>query len=342
MLKNNSFSQTVGSRKLAVSLLVVTLMMFYSGSVWAAADKILIRCGSIQAENFYLHQYVKKYAELVSEKTGGRVEVKLFPSSVLGNERDMIEGLRMGTLEAVLGYTAVQATIEPRIDVLNLPYIFKDYEHVHKVLNGPIGDELGDSLFKKSNIRVLFWVDHAFRQVFTRDKAIKTIDDFKGLKIRTPESAVYISIFRALGANPTPLPFGEIYTAVQTKVVDGHEQEYSGMLSMKFYEVEKHCAVTDHLYNGSALYVSETFLQTLPKDIQDVLKKSAVDAGMWFRNSGGGAVQEAARKDLEKLGLKVEYPSKAALQKILYPLQDDFAKKIGATDLLSRIRKLAN
>lgn len=340
MVKSNSFSRTVGFRKLAVSLLVVTLMMFYSGSVWAAADKILIRCGSIQAEKFYLHQYVKKWAELVSERTGGRVEVKLFPSSTLGNERDMLEGLRMGTLEAEIGYPS--AAIERRFDVLNLPYIFKDYEHVHKVLNGPIGDELGDSLFEKSTIRVLFWVDHAFRQVFTRDKAIKTINDFKGLKIRTPESSVYISVFRALGANPTPLPFGEIYTAVQTGVVDGHEQEFSGMLSMKFYEVEKHCAVTDHLYNSAVLYVSGIFLKTLPKDIQDVLKKSAVDAGMWFRKAGSGAVQDAARKDLEKLGLKVEYPNKAALQKILYPLQEDMARKIGATDLLFRIRKLAN
>jgi TRAP-type transport system periplasmic protein len=341
MVKGNSFSREVGFRKWVVSLLAVTLMVFLSGSVWAA-DKIIIRCGSIQAENFYLHQYIKKYADLVTERTGGRVEVKLFPSSVLGNERDMIEGLRMGTLEAVLGYTAVTATIEPRIDVINLPYIFKDYEHVHKVLNGPIGDELGESLLKKSNVRVMFWVDHAFRQVFTRDKVIKNISDFKGLKIRTPESPVYIAIFRALGANPTPLPFGEIYTAVQTKVVDGHEQEYSGMLSMKFYEVEKNCAVTNHLYNGSALYFSEMFLKSLPADIQDILKKSAVDAGMWFRNAGGGAVQDAAKKDLEKLGLKVSNPAQADLVKVLYPLQDEFAKKTGITDLVSRIRKLAN
>jgi tripartite ATP-independent transporter DctP family solute receptor len=322
-------------------MVLCLLMVFVFSNLALAANKITIRCGSIQAENFYLHDYVRQWASLVAKKTAGRVEVKLFPSSVLGNERDMLEGLRMGTLEAVLGYTAVPATIEPRIDITNLPFIFKDYDHVHKVLNGPIGKELGDSLLQKSNIRVLYWIDHAFRQVFTRDKAINKIEDFKGLKLRTPENSIYITIFRTLGANPTPLPFGDIYTSVQTKVVDGHEQEFSGMLSMKFYEVEKYCAITNHLYNGSALYMSEAFLKGLPKDIQTALQKSAVQAGLWFRKHGGGPAQKIARKELEKNGVKITTLKHEELVKKLMPIQDKYAKKIGATDLLRRIRKLS-
>lgn len=326
-------------RKMAVCLVLVICLLIplVSGAV-SASDKILIRVGSIQAENFYLHDYVNKFAELVAEKTGNRVEVQLFPSSVLGNERDMLEGLQIGSLEAVMGYTAVQATIEPRIDVLNLPFMFRDYDHVQKVLNGPIGEELGEAFLQKTGIRVMFWVNHAFRHVFTCDKQVNKISDFHGLKIRTPESPIYIAIFRALGANPTPMAFGEIYTSLQTKLIDGHEQEYSGMLSMNFHEVEKYCVETYHLYNGSALYMSDRWLQKQPEDIRKAIETSAVEAGMWFRMHGGEVAQESAKIELEKLGLKITVLDQAELREILYPLQDEMAEKIGATDLLERIR----
>ena len=228
-------------------LVAFFMLMLLLPATSHAAAKYTLRLGSIQAEDFYLHKMINRFAEITAKKTNGEVEVKLFPSSVLGSERDMIEGMRMGTVEGMLGYGGVLALFLPEFDVMNLPYIFDNHAQVHAVLGGPIGKEMADKYFKKNNVRIVWFLDHAFRHVYTSNKKIETLDDFKGVKIRSVESPNYLETFRAMGLNPTPMPFGEIYTAVQTHVVDGHEQEDSGFKSMKFYEIEKFCAVTGHL-----------------------------------------------------------------------------------------------
>lgn len=324
-------------------LMFLALMLLVPANAFAA-KKYTLRVGSIQAEDFYLHRMINKLADIVKEKTDGQVEVKLFPSSVLGSERDMIEGMRMGTLEAMLGYGGVLALYIPEFDVMNMPYIFENYTQIHAVLNGPIGQELADKYHKKTGVRIVWFLDHAFRQVYTVNKKIVTMDDFKGVKIRSVESPIYIETFRAMGLSPTPLPFGEIYTAVQTHVVDGHEQEDSGFMTMKFYEIEKFCAVTNHIYNPSPLHISDMFLNRLPEDMRKTVLDAAVEAGMWWNMQEGAAEKEqlTAREWLIKeKGITYSYPDIPTIKQKLLPLQDEFAKKTGpdAVELLAKVRK---
>ena len=325
-------------------ILVFLALMLLVPTNALAAKKYNLRVGSIQAEDFYLHRMITKFAEIVKQKTDGQVEVKLFPSSVLGSERDMIEGMRMGTLEAMLGYGGVLALYIPEFDVMNMPYIFENYAQIHAVLNGPIGQELADKYHKKTGVRIVWFLDHAFRQVYNTSRKIEKIEDFKGLKIRSVESPIYIETFRAMGMNPTPLPFGEIYTAVQTHVVDGHEQEDSGFVSMKFYEIEKFCAVTNHIYNPAPLHISDIFLGRLPENLRKAVLDAAVEAGTWWNMQEGAAEKEqlAAREWLIKeKGIVYTYPDVPAIKKMLLPLQDDFAKKIGpeCVATLAKVRK---
>ena len=325
-------------------ILVFLALMLLVPTNALAAKKYNLRVGSIQAEDFYLHRMITKFAEIVKQKTDGQVEVKLFPSSVLGSERDMIEGMRMGTLEAMLGYGGVLALYIPEFDVMNMPYIFENYAQIHAVLNGPIGQELADKYHKKTGVRIVWFLDHAFRQVYNTSRKIEKIEDFKGLKIRSVESPIYIETFRAMGMNPTPLPFGEIYTAVQTHVVDGHEQEDSGFVSMKFYEIEKFCAVTNHIYNPSPLHIGDMFLNRLPENLRKAVLDAAVEAGTWWNMQEGAAEKEqlAAREWLIKeKGITYTYPDVPAIKKMLMPLQDEFAKKIGpeCVATLEKVRK---
>ncbi|MDR0440100.1 MAG: TRAP transporter substrate-binding protein [Candidatus Accumulibacter sp.] len=311
-----------------------------------AAAKYLMRLGSIQAEDFYLHKMTNRMAELVKEKTNGEVEVKLFPSSVLGSERDMIEGMRMGSLESMLGYGGVLALYVPEFDVLNMPYVFENYAQIHKVLGGEIGKDLAERYFKATNgsVRIVWYLDHAFRQVFTSNKKIEKMADCKGVKIRSVESPIYIETFKAMGLAPTPMPFGEIYTAVQTHVVDGHEQEESGMVSMKFYEIEKFGAVTNHIYNPAPLHISELFLKKLPEATRKALLEAVVEAGMWWNEQEGLAEKEqVTARDwlIKEKGVVFTYPDIGEFKNALLPLQDQFAEKLGpaTVEMLKRVRE---
>ncbi len=325
-------------------ILAMCVCLLLVPSISQAAAKYTLRVGSIQAESFYLHRMINKFAEIVKAKTNGDVEVKLFPSSVLGSERDMIEGMRMGTLEAMLGYGGVPALYVPEFDVVNMPYIFENYKQIHAVLNGPIGKDLADRYFKATNVRIVWFLDHAFRQIYTTNKKIEKMADCKGIKIRSVESPIYVETFKAMGLAPTPLPFGEIYTAVQTHVVDGHEQEDSGFVTMKFYEIEKCAAVTNHIYNPSPLHISEIFLKRLPEATRKIVLDAVVEAGTWWNMQEGAAEKEqlTAREWLIKeKGIAYTYPDIQEFKKALIPLQDQFAAKIGpkGVEMLKRVRE---
>ena len=326
-------------------LIALCVCMLLVPSVASAAKaKYTLRIGSIQAESFYLHKMITKLSELISQKTNGEIEVKLFASSVLGSERDMVEGMRMGTLEGMLGYGGIPALYVPEFDIMNLPYIFENYAQVHAVLNGPIGADLAERYFKATNVRIVWFLDHAFRQIYTANKVIEKMADCKGVKLRAVESPIYIETFKAMGLSPTPLPFGEIYTSVQTHVVDGHEQEDSGFLTMKFHEIEKNCAVTNHIYNCAPLHISERFLKRLPDATRKALMDAVIEAGTWWNTQEGVAEKEQliARDILIKeKGVSYTYPDIQEFKNALIPLQDQFAQKIGpeAVEILKRVRE---
>lgn len=299
-----------------------------------------VRIGSIQSESFYMNKYIEKFQELVKQKTSNAFQFKVFYNSTLGNESEMIEQMQAGMLEMQFGYSAILPNYVRETEVIGLPGLLSNYDEVHKVLNGPIGDDLAKKMLDKTGVRILWFVDQAHRNVWLKDKDVKTLADFKGIKIRSPNSPLYLRVLSAMGLSPTPMGFNEIYTAVRTGVVEGHEQEDPGVIAMKFYEVENRGVVTHHMYQSAVWEVSEKFFQKLSKPHQQAFIDAAREAGIWFRPYTGREAELAARKELEtKHGMKITEIDPKELQAVFGPMVDSYAKERGIFDYVQRVRK---
>jgi TRAP-type C4-dicarboxylate transport system substrate-binding protein len=207
-------------------------------------------------------------------------------------------------------------------------------------MNGPIGDDLAQKFLDKTGVRILWFVDQAHRNVFLNNKNVKTLADLKGIKVRSPNSPLYLQVLKTMGMNPTPMGFNEIYTAVKTGVVDGHEQEDPGVIAMKFYEIENRAVVTRHLYQSAVWEISEKFFQKLPKEHQQVFKDAAKEAGIWFRPYTGASAEKNARKQLEeKHGVKYTELDPKELSAVFRPMVDVYAKERGIFEYVQKVRK---
>ena len=247
------------------------------------------------------------------------IEVKVFPASQLGQTREVIEAMRLGSGAAgTTGGPAEYASFVRRLGVLGLPFEWQSYEHALRVLDGPVGKEL-DQDMEKAGFKVLSWaVSWGFRNVVTAKKEVKQPADLKGLKIRTIPTKVFVAAINSMGANATPMNFGEIYTSLQSGVLDGFEHTAATVISFKMNEVA--CCI--------ALSASE----------QAALQKAATDAAKLVREMAPQREAEALAQ-VKKLGMKVNEIDTAPLVKAALTAQDELAKEFGAEKLLEQIRK---
>jgi TRAP-type transport system periplasmic protein len=273
-----------------------------------------------------------KFAELVDQKTKGTVKVQVFPSSQLGNDRDMAEGMRLGSVDFSLN-AGVLSNFEPRMGVLEIPYIFRDPDHMRKVLNGPIGDELAAAL-QKSGIRVIGWWERGPRQL-TVSKPVKSVKDLKGLKIRVPEIPVSVDAWRAFGANPTPMAFGEVYTGLQQKVIDGQENPLAIISTAKLNEVQKFVVLTNHVYGYVALAMSERTYQKLTPEQRSAIVEAAKEATA-FENKLVWENEKQLTKELQSKGMQFVEVDGAEFAAAVKPVHANYAQKLGK-DLYDRI-----
>ena len=221
---------------------------------------------------------IKYFATLVNEKTDGKVVIDIYPAAQLGGERDVLEGLKLGTIDMTLNTSALIMNLTPEFGLLDLPFLFEDYEHARASLEGEGGQMLADKLLNDHGIRMLASWCSGFRVMLTTEKEIKTLEDFKGLKMRAPETPVYIDMFLALGASPTPIPFGEVYTALQTGVVEGVEVAAEPIYTSKFHEVGKYITKTNHIFSTMCPLINEAKFQSLPDDIQEAILEAIKEA----------------------------------------------------------------
>jgi|LauGreDrversion2_6_1035139.scaffolds.fasta_scaffold00126_6 tripartite ATP-independent transporter DctP family solute receptor len=321
-------------------LLKIAAALVFSASSMVAIAQTQVRIGSIQSETFYMNKYMEKFQELVRQKTNNAYQFKVFYNSTLGNESEMMEQMQAGLLEMQFGYSAILPNYVRETEVIGLPGLLTNFDEVHKVMNGPIGDDLAQKFLDKTGVRILWFVDQAHRNVFLNNKNVKTLADLKGIKIRSPNSPLYLQVLKTMGMNPTPMGFNEIYTAVKTGVVDGHEQEDPGVIAMKFYEIENRAVVTRHLYQSAVWEISEKFFQKLPKEHQQVFKDAAKEAGIWFRPYTGASAEKNARKQLEeKHGVKYTELDPKELSAVFRPMVDVYAKERGIFEYVQKVRK---
>lgn len=267
------------------------------------------------------------------------MEVKVFPASQLGQSREVIEAMRLGSgASGTTGGPAEYASFVKRIGVLGLPFVWKSYAHAEAVLDGPVGKEL-EADMEKAGFKVLAWaVSWGYRNVVTAKKEVKTAADLKGLKIRTIPTKVFVSAINAMGANATPMNFGEIYTSLQSGVLDGYEHTAATTVSFKLNEVACCIAMTRHLMDPTVLVFSLAEWKKFSPAEQAVMSKGAQVAADFVRKAAPEREAESLAA-VKKLGMKVNEIDVGPLQKAALTAQDELAKEFGAEALLAQIRK---
>ena len=293
-----------------VALLAIALL-FVACSSPALAKEIVIKYAHgdppdpIQSP---AHGDAVTFKSLVEAATNGQVKVQVYPACQLGSEREMLEGVKVGTIEMCNVSEGTVPGFFPEISILSIPYLFESAPLAWKVLDGPFGRDLMEEMRQKTGIRCLTITENGFRNFTNRIRPIKKPEDLKGLKIRTMEHPGHMEMVKALGADPTPIAWGELYTALQQKVVDGQENPISLILTMKFYEVQKYLIMDGHIYSIDFTFMNDKFFEGLPKDVQRIVSDSAIVSGLVHR--GMQQYTSAVGIDeLKKKGMEIYFPT---------------------------------
>ena len=279
----------------AILVLVAALSLSLApATAWAQAkvDPLTIKFAHAGSSTHPYSVGINLLTPILEKNSGGAIKLQVFCCAQLGSERELAEGVRLGTINmtSVAAEGALPAWV-PELQVFGLPFIIRDRDHIYKVLDGPVGKEL-ESKLNAQGFVVLGWWELGFRNMTSKDKPIRTPDDLKGLKMRVQEAKVWLGLMRALGAIPTPIPFGELYSALQQGVVDGQENPIVTITSMKFYEVQKQVGLTEHTYTALPVLASKKWWDTLKPAQRDVIAASVRESVPLQRKAVGGQVDE--------------------------------------------------
>lgn len=283
-----------------------------------------------------LEEASQKFAEIVSEKTDGAVEVEVYGNTQLGEEREMVEGLQLGTVDAAIVSTGPISGFVPEIGVVDLPFLFSSKEHAYEVLDGEIGQNLLDR-FKEQGIVGLTFMENGWRHI-TANKKIESPADLEGLKIRTMENDVHIAAFKALGANPNPMAWGEVYTGLQQGVIDGQENPIPIIYTNALWEVQDYTALTNHFYTPYVFLMSQATFDKLSEEQQQVVLDASKEVTQLQRELMAKASEEQI-ESLKEEGMEVyevdTQPFKEATKEVYEQFEDKFGK-----DLIQQIEEM--
>ncbi|CAN7370882.1 TRAP transporter substrate-binding protein [Neorhizobium sp. LjRoot104] len=274
---------------------------------------------------------MEKFAEIVKAKSGGKIEIKLFPGGVLGGDVQTVSALQGGVVEMLVLNAGILSSNVKAFGAVDLPFLFNSGEEADKVMDGAFGKSLSDKLPATGLVGLAYW-ELGFRNLTNNRRAVTKLEDIKGLKIRTLQSPIPIELFNSLGANAVPLPYTELYTALETGTVDGQENPFANILNAKFYEVQKYLTVTRHQYNPQIVLISKKFWDGLNDEEKGILQAAATEARDFQRKVSREADAKAL-DEIKKTGMQVTELSPAETQKIrdaVKPLIDKFSTDVGA------------
>jgi len=297
------------------------------------AQDYVARIGHLESTQQSRHVFLEKVADLVAERTDGDVEFQLFPQGQMGNQRQMNEGVQLGTLEATVAPAAFLGGFNPLVSILDIPYLIpEDADEAAALRDGPFGEALLDSFSDKGMVALDLWPNG--KKQFTSNEPLDTLADFAGQKFRVMDSSILIEQFNALGASAIALPFGELYTSLQTGVVDGEENPLDTIKAMKFYEVQKNVVVSDHGAMEDVILFSPMFWESLPADYQTIIKDAFSEVIPDLTAHKAAAV-DAALETIKESGANVriaDEEERAALRGVMFgPASDAYVSKTGET-----------
>ncbi|MDO9749793.1 TRAP transporter substrate-binding protein [Glaesserella parasuis] len=286
------------------------------------------------------HTAAKKFNDLLKEKSKGEIKLSLFPDSTLGNAQTMIGAVRGGTIDIEMSGSPNFSGLEPKLNVIDIPFIFKNREHAYAVLDGEIGQGLLKDLEAQGLKGLAFW-EVGFRSFTNSKHPVKSPEDIKGLKVRTNQNPMYIQAFSLLGANPVPMPLSELYTALETRAVDAQEHPIGIFWSAKLYEVQKHLSLTNHGYTPLIVVMNKAKFDSFSPELQQAILDAAKEAGNYQRQLNLENEKEIIAK-LQKAGIQVieEVDNKPFKAIIEADVRKAFIEKNGS-ELVEKIDGLA-
>jgi tripartite ATP-independent transporter DctP family solute receptor len=303
-------------RALMQGAAAVALMLSGMIAPQAALAETQLRMAVPDPAESSVGQAATRFAELVAEKTGGEVVIQVFPDGILyGKDQNAaINQLGSGALDGLILATSVYASFEPKMNAISLPYLFADYDQLQAYLAGEPGQELLASM-ERLNIKGLGFFLRTFRNVTTRETPITTAEDFAGLNLRTPNNPLFVSLFQALGANPTPMAFSEVYSALQLKAIDGQENPVEVPFNNRLYEVQGHLNITQHLADSFLVGLSMAAWEKIPADHHTAVQEAAAEM-IAERDAQEIAAEAEIIVKLQETGMQVNQLAAGELEKI--------------------------
>ena len=327
------------TKKILVSTLAASVIATLTLASTVATAATTLRFGHVNNTGELATELYQEFSDKVGARTKGEVVIKIFPAEQLGKEVDLIQQVKSGALDISSPSMAALSNLAPALEIASAPFLWTDWAQAQKVISGPAFQPIFDELAAKHNVLMLskiwYW---GWRNLTTGSKAVNTPADMAGMKIRVPESPVWVEMIKAMGAAPTPIPFGEVYMALQMKLVDGQENPIPTIYTRKFYEVQPHLSMTRHMLQNNTVIINKRSLEKLSPELQKVLFEEI--ATLSEKNSKVQQEREASMlEEIRKTGKTaiIDKPDRAAFAAKMAPAYKSLETRWG-TENLQRVR----
>lgn len=294
----------------------------------AGSPELTFKLGFNTAEDSPRDKAAHRFADLVAERTNGRIKIEIYPAETLGTEQEMVEAVHSGALDFQAAGGGALSSWVPAIDYVKLPFLFENYDEAYKTQDGPLGDKVAKMVREKGFVPLAWW-DLGFCQITNNVRPIEKPEDLKGIKLRVPNEFIQVEVFKQLGASVTTMPYSEVYLALAQGVIDGQHNPISSAYYSKFYEHQKYLSMTNHMYYNVIFIASEKAWNQIPDDLKPIVEQAAKEAGAYSRE-----LVQQEEKDLlkkwEEYGVKVNYPDLKPFQEATKPVYQTLAPKMGA------------
>lgn len=320
-----------------MKLLTTTLAGLLCSASIAGACEITLRSSDTHPDGYPTVEGVKAMAAEVLEKTDGRVCIEVFPSSQLGEEKDTIEQTQFGVIDMVRASFGSFNDIVPVTQLMSLPYLFRSVDHMHNVMDGPIGEEIG-AAFEERDLVALAYYDGGSRSFYNSQKPIQSIEDLAGMKFRVMQNDVFVDMMSALGANATPMPYGEVYSGIQTGVIDGAENNFPSYDSSGHAEVAKYLTLDEHLMVPELVAMSKASWDKLTPEDQEVMREAARNSATLQRELWAAQEKASEEKVIAAGAEVIRGIDKTPFIEAMVPVYEKYVTTPESQDLVERIQ----
>jgi tripartite ATP-independent transporter DctP family solute receptor len=300
----------------------------WDSAPWVEGKPVTLKAGYNTVRQYPHARAIERFVNRVAERTGENLQIQTFPSEQAGNERQMLDAVILGNLDIAKVSTGVISTVVPEFGVFDLPYVFRDLNHMMATIKSKVGQDLVAKL-EARNVKVLFWMEQGTRSFYTASKPVRTPSDLKGMKIRTIASPVMVDTINALGASATPMGFGDLYLGLKSGVVDGAENAPDAIWYAKHYEVAKYFTITNHFRTPVVVVMNKAKFDALPPEYKEIIMVTAQETQDWA-GTLYSQVSAALMSSLKKAGMTIIDADEQAFRKAVEPVYAKDGEKFAA------------